>query len=227
MHAAGRDLSDGWLNGGRCTLPPFHHRPGRWKREAVIWRRAREAAEPLITLQQQKHWDLQQAGLAPETNRGDARLDRPHSEIAPWSIWISYSPDLCYWGQSQLIMRPAQYHWDEMKIGPGAQTRLCAWAKRISLIWSHYACITADRQSEHGILLPRLQESLLEDLIYRRIRKGPGRVPEMQQQERRAALVWLYRHHVEKERVNVSGCTYALRYVFLQFHPNRWHQARL
>jgi len=25
-----------------------------------------------------------------------ARLDRPHSEIAPWSIWISYSPDLRY-----------------------------------------------------------------------------------------------------------------------------------
>ncbi len=49
-----------------------------------------------------------------------ARLDRPHSEIAPWSIWISYSPDLRYWGESQLIMRPVQYHWDEMKIGPGA-----------------------------------------------------------------------------------------------------------
>src|SRR3989454_984172 len=49
-----------------------------------------------------------------------ARLDRPHSEIAPWSIWISYSPDLCYWGQSQLIMKPEPYHWDEMKIGPGA-----------------------------------------------------------------------------------------------------------
>jgi predicted GH43/DUF377 family glycosyl hydrolase len=49
-----------------------------------------------------------------------ARLDRPHSEIAPWSIWISYSPDLVYWGESQLIMRPAPYHWDEMKIGPGA-----------------------------------------------------------------------------------------------------------
>src|SRR5713226_3107621 len=40
-----------------------------------------------------------------------ARLDRPHSEIAPWSIWISYSPDLCYWGQSQLIMKPELYHW--------------------------------------------------------------------------------------------------------------------
>jgi len=33
-----------------------------------------------------------------------ARLDRPHSGIAPWSIWISYSPDPCYWGQSELIM---------------------------------------------------------------------------------------------------------------------------
>jgi len=49
-----------------------------------------------------------------------ARLDRPHSEIAPWSIWISYSPDLRFWGESQLIMRPVPYHWDEMKIGPGA-----------------------------------------------------------------------------------------------------------
>ena len=49
-----------------------------------------------------------------------ARLDRPHSEIAPWSIWISYSPDLRFWGESQLIMRPEPYHWDEMKIGPGA-----------------------------------------------------------------------------------------------------------
>jgi len=49
-----------------------------------------------------------------------ARLDRPHSEISPWSIWISYSPDLRYWGDSLLIMRPMQYHWDEMKIGPGA-----------------------------------------------------------------------------------------------------------
>ncbi len=49
-----------------------------------------------------------------------ARLDRPHSEISPWSVWISYSPDLKYWGESKLIMKPLQYHWDEMKIGPGA-----------------------------------------------------------------------------------------------------------
>jgi predicted GH43/DUF377 family glycosyl hydrolase len=49
-----------------------------------------------------------------------ARLDRPHSEIAPWSIWISYSPDLRFWGES-LVMKPVPYHWDEMKIGPGAR----------------------------------------------------------------------------------------------------------
>ena len=49
-----------------------------------------------------------------------ARLDRPHSAIAPWSIWISYAEDLRFWGESQLLVRPAPYHWDEMKIGPGA-----------------------------------------------------------------------------------------------------------
>ena len=49
-----------------------------------------------------------------------ARLDRPHSEISPWSIWISWSPDLVHWGNSKLIMKSVNYHWDEMKIGPGA-----------------------------------------------------------------------------------------------------------
>jgi len=49
-----------------------------------------------------------------------ARLDRPHSEITPWSIWISWSPDLIHWGNSKLLMKSLPYHWDEMKIGPGA-----------------------------------------------------------------------------------------------------------
>lgn len=49
-----------------------------------------------------------------------ARLDRPHSDISPWSIWISYSPDLLHWGESRLVMKPVKYHWDEIKIGPGA-----------------------------------------------------------------------------------------------------------
>ena len=49
-----------------------------------------------------------------------ARLDRPHSQTSPWSIWISYSPDLAHWGDSKVVMKPLPYHWDEMKIGPGA-----------------------------------------------------------------------------------------------------------
>ncbi len=48
-----------------------------------------------------------------------ARLDRPHTDIIPWSIWISYSPDLIHWGNSKIIIKPQMYHWDEMKIGPG------------------------------------------------------------------------------------------------------------
>ena len=48
------------------------------------------------------------------------RLDRPHTEISSWSMWISYSPDLIHWGDSQIVIKPEPYHWDEMKVGPGA-----------------------------------------------------------------------------------------------------------
>jgi len=48
------------------------------------------------------------------------RLDRPHTEITPWSIWISYSPDLRHWGDSTVVIKPEPYHWDQMKVGPGA-----------------------------------------------------------------------------------------------------------
>ncbi|MBW6516139.1 MAG: glycoside hydrolase family 130 protein [Candidatus Cloacimonetes bacterium] len=65
--------------------------------------------------------DCRNVVIFPEKFNGlYARLDRPHSGICPWSIWISYSPDLIHWGESRLIMKPLPYHWDEMKIGPGA-----------------------------------------------------------------------------------------------------------
>jgi len=65
--------------------------------------------------------DLRNVVIFPEKIQGKyVRLDRPHSEISPWSIWISYSPDLIHWGDSKVIMKPVPYHWDEMKIGPGA-----------------------------------------------------------------------------------------------------------
>lgn len=65
--------------------------------------------------------DYRNVVIFPEKINGlYVRMDRPHSDIDPWSIWMSYSPDLRYWGDSKVIMRPVKYHWDEMKIGPGA-----------------------------------------------------------------------------------------------------------
>lgn len=65
--------------------------------------------------------DLRNVVIFPRKFSGRyARLDRPHSEISPWSIWISYSPDLIHWGDSRVVIKPVPYHWDEMKIGPGA-----------------------------------------------------------------------------------------------------------
>jgi len=65
--------------------------------------------------------DLRNVVIFPEKINGKyVRLDRPHSEISPWAVWISYSPDLVHWGDSKVVMKPQSYHWDEMKIGPGA-----------------------------------------------------------------------------------------------------------
>ena len=65
--------------------------------------------------------DMRNAVIFPEIFNGRyARLDRPHSEINPWSIWLSWSPDLVHWGDSVPIINPVTYHWDQMKIGPGA-----------------------------------------------------------------------------------------------------------
>jgi len=65
--------------------------------------------------------DMRNVVIFPETFDGRyARLDRPHSEINPWCIWLSWSSDLVHWGDSVPVIQPVTYHWDEMKIGPGA-----------------------------------------------------------------------------------------------------------
>ncbi|MHC4771933.1 MAG: glycoside hydrolase family 130 protein [Planctomycetota bacterium] len=65
--------------------------------------------------------DYRNTVIFPEKINGRyVKLDRPHSDISPWSIWCEYSPDLIHWGDSKVIMKPVTYHWDEMKIGPGA-----------------------------------------------------------------------------------------------------------
>jgi len=64
--------------------------------------------------------DMRNIVLFPEKIAGKyVRLDRPHTEIMPWSIWISHSDDLIHWGNSRVVIKPLQYHWDESKVGPG------------------------------------------------------------------------------------------------------------
>ncbi|MBN2137424.1 MAG: glycoside hydrolase family 130 protein [Sedimentisphaerales bacterium] len=65
--------------------------------------------------------DYRNTVIFPEKIKGRyAKLNRPNSEVSPWSIWISYSPDLVHWGDAKVVIKPVKYHWDEMKIGPGA-----------------------------------------------------------------------------------------------------------
>ena len=66
--------------------------------------------------------DMRNVVIFPQKFKGRyVRLDRPHSEISPWSTWISYSPDMVHWGDSKILIKPVHYHWDEMKVGPGPQ----------------------------------------------------------------------------------------------------------
>lgn len=46
------------------------------------------------------------------------RFDRPAG--GGGSIWVSYSEDLKYWGDHQLVMAPRSDHWDMSRIGAGA-----------------------------------------------------------------------------------------------------------
>ncbi|MCK4436593.1 glycoside hydrolase family 130 protein [bacterium] len=45
-----------------------------------------------------------------------ARLDRPIGG-GRGSIWISYSPDLLNWGDSEIVMTPRTGYWDDFRIG--------------------------------------------------------------------------------------------------------------
>lgn len=61
--------------------------------------------------------------LFPEPINGRyCRLDRPFGgdEHSPCDSWLSFSPDLVYWGESRPFMRTRPAHWDQLKLGGGA-----------------------------------------------------------------------------------------------------------
>lgn len=47
------------------------------------------------------------------------RLDRPLTSWDSGNMWISYSPDLIHWGQSECVLRNNQIRWAWSKIGGG------------------------------------------------------------------------------------------------------------
>lgn len=50
-----------------------------------------------------------------------AKLDRPMTQTSQrGDIWISFSPDLVYWGDPRPVMTTRLRKWDCQKIGPGA-----------------------------------------------------------------------------------------------------------
>lgn len=62
--------------------------------------------------------------LFPEKINGlYARIDRPY-RVAPnqlhymGNLWVSYSPDLVYWGNHRPLLKPGYSHWCGTKIGP-------------------------------------------------------------------------------------------------------------
>jgi predicted GH43/DUF377 family glycosyl hydrolase len=66
--------------------------------------------------------DNRNAALFPEKINGlYCRLDRPLAQDDRADMWISYSPDLIYWGKSKCIARRAHNgNWQWQKIGAGA-----------------------------------------------------------------------------------------------------------
>lgn len=45
-----------------------------------------------------------------------ARLDRPIG-LGVGSIWISFSPDLIHWGDSEVLLSPRSGYWDSFRVG--------------------------------------------------------------------------------------------------------------
>ena len=60
--------------------------------------------------------------LFPEKINGlYARLDRPNTGSETGDMWVSYSPDLRFWGKSECVLRPWEgIRWAWTKVGAGA-----------------------------------------------------------------------------------------------------------
>ena len=49
-----------------------------------------------------------------------ARLERPNTGGSFGDMWVSYSPDLIFWGKARCVLRNRDVRWAWTKVGPGA-----------------------------------------------------------------------------------------------------------
>ncbi len=113
------------------------------------------------------------AALFPEKINGlYARLDRPFQGDGKHGMWLSYSPDLVFWGKSERVFPCRPGYWDGDKLGAGAvpiatdQGWLCVyhgiWANQNSKVYQLGVCLL-DRDNpakviargKYPILTPR------------------------------------------------------------------------
>jgi predicted GH43/DUF377 family glycosyl hydrolase len=88
------------------------------------------------------------------------RLDRPYGTVNSGSIWISYSPDLKYWGGSKPILNKGlMFQWDGLKIGPSAvpiktpKGWLCLYhGARAGYFGYYLACMLLDLEDPSKII---------------------------------------------------------------------------
>ncbi len=65
--------------------------------------------------------DNRNGALFPEKINGlYARLERPNTGSSFGDMWVSYSPDLVFWGNARCVLRNRDVRWAWTKIGPGA-----------------------------------------------------------------------------------------------------------
>jgi predicted GH43/DUF377 family glycosyl hydrolase len=65
--------------------------------------------------------DNRNGALFPEKIGGlYARLERPNTGGAFGDMWVSYSPDLIFWGKARCVLRNRDVRWAWTKLGPGA-----------------------------------------------------------------------------------------------------------
>lgn len=101
---------EGWYYICACCQSHIGCRNGLWR------------TKDFVTVQRigyTSHVDFRNSVLFPEKINGlYTMLDRPFNSHNRGNMWVSYSPDLIFWGKADLVLETRFHYWDELKLGP-------------------------------------------------------------------------------------------------------------